>query len=436
MDPDALVGLYCFIGMLALILLGVPIYLPMLVVAVVGFWIIGGPAFAMAQATTAVYNITSDYAFAVLPMFVLMGTIAGECGIAEDAYNAVAKWVMKIRGGLLMATIGGNALFGACSGAPTGSTLVFTKIALPQLNKYGYDKRLSMACIASGAVLVTLIPPSIPIIMTCILVDLSVGKALMAGVIPGILTGVALALTVWLTGIINPKQVPVATDIRITWRERFASLKLLWPIVFLFILVMGGLYAGVFPPTIGGAIGAAGTIVYAFAMRRMNFRKLYQAFWDAVVINAQIFPMIIGGMIFSRLIALSGLAQGFNDFLVSVQLPPLAVFAVVILFYILMGCVMDLIAIIIITLPIVFPILTGLGFDPYAVVIILLFMGAIGSITPPVGMSCFIVAIAADEDAMEVYKGILPFFIVQLALVVLIIFVPSIASWLPSLITK
>ena len=436
MDQEALIGLYCFLGMLVFILAGVPIFLPMMISAVIGFWLIGGPTFALAQATTAVYNITSDYAFAVLPMFVLMGTIAGECGIAEDAYKAMSKWVMKIRGGLLMATIGANALFGACSGAPTGSTLVFTKIALPQLDKFGYDKRLSMACISSAAVLITLIPPSIPIIMTCILVDLSVGKTLMAGIIPGILTALALALTVWITGIINPKRVPVAMDIKITWRERFSSLKLLWPMVFLFLLVIGGLYAGVFPPTIAGAIGAAGTIVYAFSMRRMSWRKLYNAFWDSVVINAQIFPMIIGGMLFSRLIALSGLAQGFNDFLISVQLPPLGVLSIVIFFYIIMGCVMDLIAIIIITLPIVFPILTGLGFDPYAVVIILLFMGAIGSITPPVGMSCFIVAIAAEEDAMEVFKGILPFFFVQLALVVLIIFIPSIASWLPSLIAQ
>jgi tripartite ATP-independent transporter DctM subunit len=404
----------------------------MLIAAIVGFWLIGGPTFALVQATSAAYNITSDYAFAVLPMFVLMGTIAGECGIAEDAYNAVAKWLMKVRGGLLIATIGANALFGACSGAPTGSTLVFTKIAIPQLDRYGYDKRLSMACIASAATLISLIPPSIPIIMTCILVDLSVGKTLMAGVIPGIITTLALALTVWIMGVLYPKRVPIAMDIKINWKEKFVSLKLLWPMIFLFLLVIGGLYAGIFPPTIAGAIGAAGTIVYAFAMGRMNWRKLYKAFWDSVIINAQIFPMVIGGMIFSRLIALSGLAQGFNDFLISVKLPPIGVLAIVIVFFIVMGCVMDLIAIIIITLPIVFPILTGLGFDPYAVVIILLFLGGIGSITPPIGMSCFVVAIAAEEDVMEVYKGILPFFFVQLALVVLIILVPSIASWLPN----
>ncbi|OGO19650.1 MAG: hypothetical protein A2144_13335 [Chloroflexi bacterium RBG_16_50_9] len=149
-------------------------------------------------------------------MFVLMGIIAGESGIAEDAYNAMSKWVMKIRGGLLMATIGANAVFGACSGIPTGGTIVFTKIALPQLDKYGYDRRLSMACIASAAVLIVLIPPSMPIIITCILVDLSIGRALIAGIVPGILLAVLLSLSLWIVGIINPKRVPVATDIKVT----------------------------------------------------------------------------------------------------------------------------------------------------------------------------------------------------------------------------
>jgi tripartite ATP-independent transporter DctM subunit len=434
MGQEALVGIYCFVGMLILVLVGIPVFIPLLIAAIAGFWIIAGPTFALEQATTATYNITASYAFAVVPMFVLMGIIAGESGIAEDAYNAASKWVMKVRGGLLMATIGANAVFGACSGIPTGGTIVFTKIAVPQLDKYGYDKRLSMACIASAAVLITLIPPSMPIIITSILVNISIGRALIAGIVPGILLAIMLSLTVWIVGVINPKRMPVATDIRVTWRERFASLKLLWPMIFLFVLMMGGMYAGVFPPTVGGAIGAAGILVYALAMRRMNKRQLFNAFWDSVVLNGQLFPMLIGGMIFARLVALSGLAQGFNDFLISVQMPPLGIMAIVLIFYLILGCVMDLTPIIIITLPIVFPILTtGLGYDPYAVVIILLFMGAIGSITPPIGMSCIIVAIAAETDVMEVYRGILPFFFVQLAIVVLLIFFPAIASWLPNL---
>jgi len=434
MSHEALIGIYCFIGMLFIVLAGFPIFISLILPAVIGLWIIGGPTFVLEQTTTATYNISSSYTFAVVPMFVLMGIFAGESGIAEDAYNAASKWVMKLRGGLLMATIAANAIFGACSGIPTGGTVVFTKIAMPQLIKQGYDKSLSLACIASAAVLVTLIPPSMPIIITCILVDLSIGRALIAGIIPGILLVVLMSLTVWIAGHLKPELMPASANTNVTWKERVFSLKLLWPIILIFLIMMGGMYLGIFPPTVGGAIGAFSTLVYALALRRMNTKSILHAFWESVIINAQLFIIIIGGMLFARLIALSGLAQGFNDFLLSSQFPPLGIMAIIIVFYLLLGCVMDLTPIVIITLPIVFPILTGhLGFDPYATVIILLFLGALGSITPPIGMSCFVVASAANTNPVDVYRGIVPFFLVQLAMVILLIFVPGIASWLPHL---
>jgi tripartite ATP-independent transporter DctM subunit len=420
--------------MLVMVLVGIPVFIPLMVISFAGFWIIGGSSFALVQATNATYNITADYAFAVLAMFTLMGLVAGESRIAEDAYNAASKWMAKLRGGLLMATVIANAVFGACSGVPTGGTIVFTKAAVPQLDKHGFDRSLSLACIASAAILITLIPPSMPMIMTGILVDISVGRALTAGIVPGIFLSVVLCLTIWVVGIINPKRVPIDTETRITWREKFASLKLLWPVIFIFIIMMGGMYGGIFPPTVGGAIGAAGVIIFALATRRMNLRKLFTSIWETAILTGQLFPMLIGGMLFARLMALSGLAQSFNDFLISAQMSPLWIMAIIMVFYLLMGCVMDIMPIIIITLPIVFPILTGLGYDPYAVVVILLFMGALGSITPPIGMSCIIVAMAAKTDVMDVYRGITPFFLVQLAMVVLIIFVPSIATWLPNLL--
>jgi C4-dicarboxylate transporter DctM subunit len=431
-EYEALIGLCCFLGMFFLILLGIPIFISMSLAAFVGFWLVDGLGFALTQFTSGPYNITSAYTFSVFPMFVLMGALAGESGIAESAYYAVSRWLARIRGGLLMATIGAAGLFGACSGVSMASSAIFTKISLPELDKYNYDKRVSMGCIAASGGLASLIPPSIPILIFCVLVNISIGKALIAGIIPGIMTAGALALGVWVIGIINPKRLPLV-DIKVTWRERFSSLKLFWPVMFLFILVIGGIYAGIFPPTVGGAIGAAGVLVYALA-RGVSKKKILNAFWETAVLSGQLFPMLIGGFLFSRFISLSGLADTFVKLIASIQLPPLGVMGVLVLFYLFIGCVMELFTILIITLPIIFPIMTGLGFDPIALCIAIVFLGQIAGLTPPIGISCFVVASMAREDPIEVFRGILPFFLILLVMLWVVILFPITATWLPGLL--
>lgn len=432
MDFDALIGLYCFIGMFFMIMIGVPIFISMLVAAFFGFWLVDGLNFAMTQFTLGPYNISSAYTFSVFPMFVLMGNLAGECGIAESAYYAVSRWLARVRGGLLIATIGAAGLFGACSGVSMASSAIFTKIALPELEKYNYDKRLSMGCIAASGALASLIPPSIPILIYCVLVNLSIGKALIAGIIPGIMAAVALALAVWVSGIINPKKLPLV-DIKVTWREKFSSLSLLWPIILLFVLVIGGIYGGIFPPTVGGAIGSVGILVYAL-FRGVSKKKILNAFWETGVLSGQLFPMLIGGFLFSRFISLSGLADAFLNLITNLNLPPLGVMFVIVLFYLFIGCVMELFTILIITLPIVFPLLTGLGYDPIALCIAIVFIGQIAGLTPPIGISCFVVASIARVDPVEVFRGILPFFFVLLAMFWIIIFFPWTATWLANVV--
>jgi len=431
MESSAIIGLLGFIGMFIMVMLGIPIIVAMLISALAGFCLISGMDFALMQFTSAPYNVTASYGFAVVPMFILMGVLAGETGIAESAYNSVSKWLAGIRGGVLMATIGANALFGACCGINLASSVIFAKIALPELEKYGYDKRISMACIATAGILATLIPPSIPILICCILVNISIGRALIGGIIPGILMTVVLALTVWILSIINPKSIPVS-NVKIPFKEKASSLKLIWPIVFLFILIIGGMYLGIFPPTVGGAIGSGGIILYALALR-IKKGKIPRAFWESVIVNAQIFPLVLSGFIFSRFIALSRLPNVITDYIVGMQMPALGVMAVIIIFYLFMGCVMDLMPILIITLPVVFPLLTGLGFDPYALVIILVFMIATGGITPPFGLSCFVVASAAKVDPMEVFHGVIPFFIASIVMLIILILFPDIVTWLPNL---
>lgn len=430
MDYNSLVAVFCFLGMLALIFLGVPIFICMLTTAIVGFWLVGGSSFALTQITNGPYNITSDYTFAVIPMFLLMGILAGESGLARNAYVAVNRWLSRIRGGSLMATIGASAIFGACSGSELASAAVFTKVSLPELDKYGYDRRVSLGCIAAGGGLSTLIPPSVPIIIFCILGQISIGKALVAGIIPGIIVAFLLISTVGVLGILQPNKIP-HVDIRVTWRERFSSLNLLWPILGLFILVIGGIYAGVFPPIVGGAVGSAGILIYSIA-RRVPWKNIINAFWEMVLANAQLFPIIIAGFLFGRFISLSGLPETFIQMIAHLGIAPIGVMALVIVIYFILGCVMEILSILIITIPLLVPILTAMGYDPLTICIVLVFMGNLAGLTPPIGLVGFFIAGLAKVKPTEVFRGVLPFIIVLFISLWIIILVPSLTTWLPA----
>lgn len=431
MELNVIVGICCFLGMMALILIGMPIFLSLLTASLVGLWIIGGPDFALTQFTSGPYRITASYTFAVVPLFLLMGVLAGASGAAEGAYSAVSKWAGGLRGGLLVATVGAAALFGACSGSPTASSAVFCKISLPELDRYKYDKRLSMGCIAIAGTLAALIPPSIAIIIICILVDLSIGKVLVAGIIPGIVMAIALSIGIVVIGITNPKALP-KMEASLTIKEKVTSLSGVWPIVILFLIVVGGIYLGIFSPTAAGAVGAFGALLYAI-LRRMGNKALLESFYETVVMNAQFFPVIIGGFFFSRFIALTGLVDAFMSGIIAAQIPAFATMCIFILVLLFLGCILDPISMLVISLPIFFPILTGLGYDPIALAIVIVILINIAGITPPIGIGCFVVASVAKVDPAEVFRGVFPFFLIALAVMFLIIFVPSIATWLPGL---
>jgi|WetSurMetagenome_2_1015567.scaffolds.fasta_scaffold109151_1 C4-dicarboxylate transporter, DctM subunit len=432
MTPNAWIGIACFISMLALLGIGVPIYIAMLLPGIAGLWMVGGIAFVMGQATNAPYNITADYTFAVVPMFLLMGILAGESGIAEGAYIAVRSWVSRIRGGLLIATVIANALFGAVSGVTLASNAVFAKIAMPELGKYGYNRRISAGCIASASVISVLIPPSIPIVIYSILTDISIGKALIAGIIPGIIVMIMLCFTVFIIGIVRPTMIPAA-NLSLSWRERISSLKLLGPIVIIFLLIMGGMFAGVFPSTVGGAVGAFCILIYAL-IKRLGKTRILGSFRETVLMSASIFIILIAGFIFSRMIVLTGLATSLVSWTKALQLSPIIILSIIIVIYVILGTALENITILIITLPIVFPLVTSMGFNPYAFCIANVLLGQLASLSPPVGMSVFVVASAAKIPAQDVYKGILPFFFVELLLVWVIMLIPALSTWLPGMI--
>jgi tripartite ATP-independent transporter DctM subunit len=428
------IGIAVFAVMVVMVLIGFPVFISMMLCSFAGLMFIGGSNMAITQFTTGIFSLSATYKFAILPLFMLMGVLAGETGIAGGAFDAGRVWTGRIRGGLLMGTVCANLIFGACSGMSVAANAVFGKIAYPQLKKHGYDESLSLGTIAATGALSSLIPPSMTIIVLCVLVDLSVGQALLTSLFTGILTAVAFIVAIMIIIRVKPGMAPKVTeeDLAVTMREKVGTLKLLIPIIALFGLIISGSFFGWFSATVAGAIGAFAILVYAVA-RRMKTRRLWLIIKEAVKMNAQVFPMIIGGMMFSRLITVSGLADGMAGAVANSGLSKYAVFFLLVAVYIGLGCIMDIMSIIIITAPMVFPILSAAGFDEYVVCVVIVFICEIGGLTPPIGMNVFATASVLRIDPGRIFKGVVPFFIVDIAMIVLLAFFPQITTWLPAL---
>lgn len=431
-----MIGIITFLLMMVMVFSGVPVFVSMLVAAFGGFIVLSGGdlTLMLTKFTTAPFDLGANYNYAVLPMFMLVGALAGETGIAEGAFDAMKAWLGRVKGGLLFAVVGSNAVFGACSGSSIAGNIVFGKLAMPELTKAGYDEKYSMGCVAASGALSTLIPPSMGIIMFCLIapMSLSVGTALMCGVIPGIFTALMLCLTVRMIGQVKPGTIPPGGGPKVPVSEKIKSLQLLIPILILFGIIIGGTFAGFFTATVGGAIGAFAVCLFAI-VKKMPFRKVCHCIWESATMEAGIFPIIIAGQIFGSFIAATGLADSLARTIASVNAPPFVIFLLVILLYVFCGCVMDIMSIIIITVPVVFPVLTGLGYSPYVLIIVLCFMCEIAGLTPPVGMNVFATANALRRNSSDVFKGVLPYFICEVGIVLLLIFFPNIVLFLPKL---
>ena len=434
--PAWLIGLIVFGIMMVMVFAGIPIFVSMLTCAFFGFVALYGGDMKMALNifTTYPFDLGANYKYAVLPMFMLVGALAGETGIAEGAFKSVHAFLGRVKGGLLFTVVGANALFGACSGSSVAGNIVFGRLAMPELEKAGYSRKYSLGCVAASGALSTLIPPSMGIIMFCLVapVTMSVGTALMGGIIPGIITAVALCVTVRIIGLVKPGSIPPGGGPKIPVSEKMKSLRLLIPILCLFGLIIGGTFAGWFTATVGGAVGAVAVCIYALC-KKMPLKQLGACMVDAAVMEAGIFPIIVGGQIFSKFISDTGLADYLSAAIASVHAPRFIIFLLVILLYVFCGCVMDIMSIIIITVPVVFPILTGMGYSPYALVIALCFVAEIAGLTPPIGMNVFATANALRINPSDIFKGVVPYFICEIGLVLLIGLFPQIVTFLPTL---
>lgn len=433
MSPDMLIGLLVFAGMIALVLLGVPIFVSMLAGSFVGFILIGGVKMMVVQFTTAPFSLGANYTYAVLPLFMLVGSLASVTGIAQGAFDAMHKWLGRVRGGLLYTVVCANALFGACSGISVAGNVVFGRLAVPQLERQGYDKSLSYGTVTGAGVLSSLIPPSIPIIMWCLVTNMSIGNTLMYGLSAGLMMVVLLCLFIFLYTLVRPNKVPDTKDLpKIPFMEKVKSLRYVIPILLVFALIIGGAVWGWFPSTVGGAVAVFALLIYAL-IKRVPLKQIGNCIWDAAIMNAGMFPIIMAGTIFSRFIALTGLADGMADLIAGANLHRMLVFTLVIIFYLICGCVMDIPSIIIITVPVIFPLLTGLGFSQYVLCVMLVFMCDVAGMTPPIGMNVFAVSNALKVRPMAIFKGCVPFFILDIVCVYIMALFPQIVEFLPKL---
>ena len=389
---------------------------------------------AFAQVATVPFSTTNSFTLAVIPLFILMGSLATQAGLTTDLYRAAYNWLGKISGGLAMATTLASAAFGAACGSTIVNAAVFTKMAMPEMTKFGYDRRLSAGCIAASGTLASLIPPSILMIIYAVITEQSVARLLVAGLVPGFLSAAVYMLGIYIVAKARPDLAPIP-NVTITRRERWESLKGVWGISFLFILVIGGIYMGFFVPTYAGAVGAFGAFMIVAAKRKLNGRLLVDTFKDAGITTSTIFIIVIGGIIFARFLTYTGLVGDISEWMIALNLSPIAYLIGFAILYLILGMLIDPIAIMVMTLPVMFPIMTSVGYDPIWLGVIAIKLAEISLITPPVGLNVYVVRSASPVKLRleEVFAGITPVLIMDVFTLTLLITFPSIVLFLPSL---
>jgi tripartite ATP-independent transporter DctM subunit len=432
-DPGT-TGIIVMVFLFAALTVGIHIGVALGLSGLLGMTLTIGTHAALAQLATVPFAMTNSFTLAVIPLFILMGSLATQARLTTDLYTAAHNWLGRLPGGLAMATTVASAAFGAACGSTVVNAAVFTRIAMPEMTRYGYDKRLSAGCIAASGTLASLIPPSILMVIYAIITEQSVATLMVAGLVPGILSAVIYIGGIYVRVRLNPKIAPIP-DIQITRRQKWESLYGVWGITFLFTLVIGGIYAGWFIPTYAGAIGAFGAFVIVIAKRRLTRRSMVETFKDAGVTTTTIFIIVIGGILFARWLTYTGLVADISSEMLAMQLPPfmyLAGFAVI---YLILGMLIDPIAIMVMTLPVMFPILTGVGYDPIWLGVISIKLAEISLITPPVGLNVYVVRSASPVPLTleDVFAGIMPFLLLDLVTLALLIAFPQIVTFLPTL---
>jgi len=429
------VGLLGLVFMLALIFSGVGIAYALMFAGFIGVIFLSSWPAALSLSGILPYRTTANYFYIVIPLFVLMGSLCGSSGISRRLFNTADKWMSGLPGGLAMGTIGACAAFGAVCGDTLAAVGTMGKVALPEMKRHKYPDALSTSTVAAGATLGIMIPPSIVFIFYAIIAEQSIGKLFIAGILPGILIAGLMMIAIFLQSRKIPALIAASQASRTTFREKLVSLKGTLEVILLFILVIGGIYGGIFSPVEAGAIGAAGSFVIGLVRKMITRQNFAEALQDAARICGMLLPMLIGVGFMGTLLAQSHLPIMMGNYIVALGVSRWLIFALIVFIYIVLGCIMNIIPAILLSLPIFMPTVLALGFDPIWFGVIMVLMVMIGQITPPVGIACFVVKTMAGEDVKlsTVFKGIFPLWGCMVAALVILALFPQVALFLPKL---
>ena len=430
MDPLTM-GLLGLGAIFLLILLGMRIAFATALVGFVGIWMMKNMGVAGKVVGFLPHGIVAHYSLSVIPLFIIMGYYAYYAGLTDDIFFTARQWIGHFPGGLAIATVFGCAGFAACTGASTASAAIMGRVAIPEMKKYGYHPRLAAGVVAASGTLASLIPPSVILVIYGIITERSIGRLLIAGFIPGIVSAIIYAAMIYTRVKIHPELgIPQPG---VSLKAKLFALKGTWGVLVLIVLIIGGIYSGVFTPTEAGGAGAFGAFLMALSMRRLTKERLKESLLETGRTTIMIFSIIVGVLIFVRFLALTGLPNTFTQFVLHLPIPASLILMLILCIYIFLGMFLDAIGMMMLTLPMVFPAVTGLGYDPIWFGIIVVKMCEICLITPPVGLNCYIVrSVAPDIPLEEIFRGILPFIAMDVLTVALFIVFPQIVTFLPS----
>ncbi len=426
-----LVATLGFVVLFALMLLRVPVGMAMGLVGVSGFaYLVNGEAALKIIGHTSMRTVT-DYTFGVIPMFLLMGAFVSNSGMSRELFRAANAFVGHFKGGLGIATVAACAGFAAISGSSVATAATFAAVAYPEMRRYHYPQSFATGVIAAGGTLGAMLPPSTVLAVYGIITEQDIGKLFIAGIIPGLLAAAMDMLTIVIIGRLRPEFLPSAP--RHSWKERIAGLRDIWAMLVLFVFVIGGLYGGLFTPTEAGGMGAIGALLIGVARRKLTRPDIRRSLLQAVRTAAAVLTVLIGALLFGYFLTVTQTPQKVTALLTGLGLGRYGVLALIMLMYLVLGCLMDALAMIILTIPIIFPVITQLGFDPIWFGVIIVMTVELGLIHPPVGMNVFVIkSVVQDVTFATIFKGVLPFIVTDLIRLVILISFPMLALYLPS----
>ena len=435
MNP-AVAGILGSLLLVVLLFLGMPIAFVMMFVGFLGISYLTSVSAALPVAAKTIYETAAYYPYTIIPLFILMGGFAGSAGITKELYETFDKWFRRFPGGLGIATITACAFFAALSGSSVAAAAAMGTIAIPEMRRFNYAPKLAVGVVAAGGTLSFLIPPSLGFVVYGMLTEQSIGKLLISGIFPGILLSLAFIAIIVIQVKRDPRLAP-ATPGEVSFKEKILAFSGVWETLLVFFLVMGGIYLGFVNPTEAGAIGATALFAIALLKRKITLKNLSASLLETIRISVLVLFLVAGANVFSYFLALSTIPMVVSTWMAGLHVSRYIILAIVVVIYLILGCFLDAISMMVLTMPVIFPVIQALGFDPIWFGVICVIMMEAGLITPPVGLNVYTLAgVVKDVPMQTIFRGALPFLISMMAVVILITIFPEICLFLPSMMGR